>query len=506
MALIPSCALCLTVCDAQSFLTSCEHFFCGRCVRRLQHPALRSFNGGNGSGEDKTGLPFEGFGAADSCSSVQGGVEKAPPSTPVCPVCKARDYQLLPITHKNLRPLFEDTSATMERNQRVVSAQLRHYRQIHQRMTDAFKVLNTNYRALEKKIKSLQQELKDTKETLRTLQQYTEKQKQEIEMLSSQKAASHAVIASNGEYFSRLAQGEERGIGHAMCPPASPSTRYSSLGEQRPYLSSWEERNAWSAPQGDPKIHATPPAPPLSPHFSEQGNPNDCHRYSYPCRPPPQVLHTPPCPPSASPSSSSPPPSLASLGWAATSSTVMTFKRSREKEQERLSPRRPHRGQLSPLATSQQESGSRGEPLRGGGNVVHRGGVTECGVRQTSSPLSREGERGERRSMSTRYPSHSPSPIATSSHGAAAMANSSSHSTGAGGSLGAPYALPREVLSGVQKSYRSMPASPSPSWRSTASPAPVRPTGPTSRMLASPMKEPMILASRLPHHAGNTRR
>lgn len=508
MALIPSCALCLAVCDAQSFLTSCEHFFCGRCVRRLQHPALRSFTGNSDNVEDKTGLHFGTFGTVDS-GGTQGGSEKLPP--PICPICKARGYQLLPITHKNLRPLFEDTSAVMEQNQRVVSAQLRHYRQIHRRMTDAFKVLNTNYRALEKKMKTLQQELKDTKETLRTLQQYAEKQKKEIEVLSSSKVSSDSARALSGDYFSCSSQGNGQRLRQSGPPPQAPSTasstRYCPSGEERQYRSSsWENTEVWDCQSGAQRVHAAPPSPHLPVHMSSQY----AHRYPHPYRSHQQASKTPPSSPLPSSSTlSSPPP----LGWAATSSTSKGSKRSREAENDSLSSRGNYdREGVPPQPLSRTENSSGDECYRVGHSS--HSGVTECGGRIPSSSLSKEREYRDDR-ISSGYPTHSPSPIQTtcttntstntsSSHDAARVMSSNRNSSGAGGALSSPYRH-RDGHGVNQKGFVSGMSSRSPPWRSTASPVPQCPTGPSSRMLSSPMTDQMIPIRRLRSQPGSGR-
>lgn len=474
MALIPSCSLCLAICDAQSFLTSCEHFFCGRCVRRLQHPALRSFRENGSCGDGALGPPFSAFGEANSASSsstsLQSGLEKLPPSVPVCPVCKAKGYQLLPITNKNLRPLFEDTSGAMERNQRVVSAQLRHYRQIHRRMTEALKALNTNYRALEKNHKAVQQELRDTKETLRTLQQYTAKQKQEIDSLSLQKTVSDPMRSPNSEYFLHSSQGDDfcQRNPYPPCAPHYPSSR-----EDQYASSPWEKQEAFYARSGDSRIY--PPSRPLP----KAMNVDEAPRYSYPYHSPLPVPTTSPCPPLQVPSS---PSSAPPLGWAATSSMVTAFKRTREEGSNEIPTRgRQDRERDSPH-TAPNGNSSRVGTFRGVDSS--RRVVTECGGERASFSLSGERERGER-SMSRGYQNNSPSSL-TEVQGAAKVSSNSRTSSGAGSSLSAPHRH-HEAQSEHHKPFISAASSPSPSWRSTASPLPLRPIDTASRLLVSPM-------------------
>eukprot|EP00796_Vickermania_ingenoplastis_P004327 gene4327-3141_t len=142
MSLQPTCILCLSLCDGSGFLTIVP-----RCPYRR------------------------------------------PPSK-ACPVCKKQGYQLLSLSHKSVRPLFQDPMEIMQQSNRVLGAQLLHYRQIQQRMTEALKVLNSKYQQMDRSLKAAKQELHDTKETLRTVQQYTQKQSQEIDALS--RGASHA--------------------------------------------------------------------------------------------------------------------------------------------------------------------------------------------------------------------------------------------------------------------------------------------------------------------------
>lgn len=491
MALIPSCSLCLAVCDAQSFLTSCEHFFCGRCVRRLQHPALRSFRENGGCGDTASGPPFSAFGEVDSASpssiSLQSGLEKLPPSAPVCPVCKAKGYQLLPITNKNLRPLFEDTSAAMERNQRVVSAQLRHYRQIHRRMTEALKVLNTNYRTLEKNHKAVQQELKDTKETLRTLQQYAAKQKQEIDSLSFQKTVSDPMRSPNSDYFLRSSQGGDYPPRNPY-PPRSP--HYPPSREDQYASAPWEKQEAFYGRSGDSRVY--PPSQPPPKAMSA----DDAPRYSYPYRSPQQIPATPPCPPLQVPSS---PSSAPPLGWAATSSMMTAFKRSREGANNEIPTKGRHNCERDSPHTATNGNSSSVGTFRG----VHspRRGVTECSGDRASS-LSGEGERGGK-SMPRGYQSISPSPL-TVVQGAAQISSGSRTSSGAGSLLSAQQRH-YEAPNGHQKSFVSATSSPSPSWRSTASPLPLRPIDPVSRMLVSPMAAHALPMTRQSLPKGGTR-
>lgn len=163
MSLEPTCILCLSACDQNGVLTSCDHFFCSRCVQRLQKTNSINHNnhhpGGNGN---------------------EGGAT----SGQACPICKMPGYQVMPVAHKNLRPLFQDSVLPMEQSSRVIKSQLHHYRQIQRRMAEALKVLNTKYQTMEKALKQAKQELRETKETLRTVQQYTQKQKKEIDALS----------------------------------------------------------------------------------------------------------------------------------------------------------------------------------------------------------------------------------------------------------------------------------------------------------------------------------
>lgn len=188
MSLQPTCILCLSACDAASFLTSCEHFFCGRCAKRLLQ-----------------GAPSVG---GNSCS---------PLSLPApCPICRKPGVQLLSLTHRSIRPLFQDPTELMQQSNRMVSAQLRHYRQIHQRMMEALKVLNTKYQGMERALKDTKRELQDTKATLRTVQQFTQKQNKEIDELS--RAASQKGLQPHG-----------REEGSSAAPRLSPS-----LSSRRP--------------------------------------------------------------------------------------------------------------------------------------------------------------------------------------------------------------------------------------------------------------------------------
>lgn len=185
MSLQPTCLLCLSPCDGNSFLTSCEHFFCSRCTQQLNHP--------------QAGLHKK---LSSSDSATLSGM--------VCPICKARGYQLLPVTHKSLRPLFQDAAAAISQSQRVLTSQLRHYRQVHRRMSEALKALSKKCSDMEKNLRLTTQELGDTKETLRTVQQYTQKQKKEIDALSQQRGNSHP----SDPRYGHPCPGSHRGTSH----------------------------------------------------------------------------------------------------------------------------------------------------------------------------------------------------------------------------------------------------------------------------------------------------
>lgn len=151
------------------------------------------------------------------------------------------------IAHKNLRPLFQDTCVTMEQSNRVIKSQLHHYRQIQHRMTEALKVLNTKYQAMEKSLKAAKHELKETKETLRTVQQYTQKQKKEIAVLS--KNASVPIAGSSHS---------------SHCSPhANTGGSSSSSGGGR--------RGDQPSPPRHPYPFPPPQGPPPTPHASTEG-------------------------------------------------------------------------------------------------------------------------------------------------------------------------------------------------------------------------------------------
>lgn len=244
MSLEPSCILCLSQCDNGGFLTSCEHFFCSRCVQRLQQQRQHNGNG-----------------------------------LQACPICKKQDIKLLPLTHKSLRPLFQDPGAIMNQSQRVVTAQLMHYRQIHHRMREALKVLNAKYQGMDGTLKATQRELQETKETLRTVQQYTQKQKKEIEELSKSSSA-------QPYHPSGISHSRESSFSARLSPHQHTAKEHMPL---------------WASGQG---ATGTSPSPSF-PHLCGEEPQSPCHTKA-------QIPH-----------------SFPSLGWSATSSVM---KRCREDE------------------------------------------------------------------------------------------------------------------------------------------------------------------------------
>ncbi|KAG5484298.1 hypothetical protein LSCM4_07864 [Leishmania orientalis] len=98
MSFQPICVLCLSDCDRGGGVTSCSHYFCSRCVARL-------------------------------------------PTAAPCPLCQ-RPYQLIQLDHPNVQPLMQDGATALERTEKIISSQVRHYQQVIRRMRQALTLLH----------------------------------------------------------------------------------------------------------------------------------------------------------------------------------------------------------------------------------------------------------------------------------------------------------------------------------------------------------------------------
>lgn len=105
----PICILCLRSCDSSGCLSSCNHFFCARCVPRLP-PA------------------------------------NPPSAPPQCPVCK-KPYRLVSINSTAVQPLLQDPHSLLK----VVSNQYARQRHVIARMQEALKALKEEVKTIERK-------------------------------------------------------------------------------------------------------------------------------------------------------------------------------------------------------------------------------------------------------------------------------------------------------------------------------------------------------------------
>lgn len=98
MSFQPICVLCLGDCNRDGSVTSCNHYLCFRCVSRL-------------------------------------------PVAAPCPLCQ-RPYQLVKLDHPNVQQLLQDGTTVLERTEKVIISQVRHYQQVIRRMRQALAMLH----------------------------------------------------------------------------------------------------------------------------------------------------------------------------------------------------------------------------------------------------------------------------------------------------------------------------------------------------------------------------
>ncbi|GET86867.1 hypothetical protein, conserved [Leishmania tarentolae] len=114
MSFQPICVLCLGDCNRDGGITSCNHYFCSRCISRL-------------------------------------------PAAAPCPLCQ-RPYQLVKLDYPNAQQLLQDGATALERTEKLIISQVRHYQEVIRRMRQALVMLHGQHQDMRQKSQEKQAE------------------------------------------------------------------------------------------------------------------------------------------------------------------------------------------------------------------------------------------------------------------------------------------------------------------------------------------------------------
>ncbi|CAJ1006455.1 hypothetical protein Q4I28_001770 [Leishmania naiffi] len=146
MSFQPICVLCLSDCDRGGGVTSCNHYLCSRCAARL-------------------------------------------PTAAPCPLCQ-RPYQLIKLDHPNVQQLLQDGATALERTEKVISSQMRHYQQVIRRMRQALAMLHSQNQEMSRRRQQEQTECAAAVSRAQALQAEVCRLREDLTRASSKRAAS----------------------------------------------------------------------------------------------------------------------------------------------------------------------------------------------------------------------------------------------------------------------------------------------------------------------------